>query len=314
MDFRTAYLHAASAKKSANINTSVEVLIPTCYQYAFDNAMLSPDAFLHCLAGGIVNCEQLFLFSYTGLDCGMLIYTKRGMGKLTDMSGRAVELKERELLFFDCRQSFSLQSTLLPWNFQICFCSGGNMDFFLDGLHGKQAPLFHLSAYSPIPNLLLQMLRYPNKADCVQYIQMQQLLNQVLTALYVSAHETKEPAPVNVPSYLIELKDHLNHHYADSFSLEDYQEYFGINKYRICREFSKYYGDPPLRYLNRMRIEAAKEMLLNTELTVHEISSNVGFDNVNHFIHLFKREMGLTPNAFKQTVPVDRPVLCSPVQ
>ena len=46
-------------------------------------------------------------------------------------------------------------------------------------------------------------------------------------------------------------------------------------------------------------IEKAKEMLLNTDLTVHEISSKTGFENVNHFINLFKRNTGLTPNVFR---------------
>lgn len=55
-------------------------------------------------------------------------------------------------------------------------------------------------------------------------------------------------------------------------------------------------------------------MLLTTDWTIHEISSKVGYDNVNHFINLFKKNTGLTPGAFRQTVLAEQPALRSPVQ
>ena len=110
------------------------------------------------------------------------------------------------------------------------------------------------------------------------------------------------------------MKDTFDHHYADPFSLDIYQDRYHISKYRLCREFSAQFGEPPLRYLNEKRLETAKKMLLTSDLNVQTISSLVGFDNVNHFINLFKKYVGTTPNAFRQTVQADRPVLHSPAQ
>ena len=53
-------------------------------------------------------------------------------------------------------------------------------------------------------------------------------------------------------------------------------------------------------------MEAAKKMLLTTDNTVHEISSKVGYDNVNHFINLFKKENGVTPSVFRQKALKDQ--------
>ena len=60
------------------------------------------------------------------------------------------------------------------------------------------------------------------------------------------------------------------------------------------------FGLPPIRYLNKKRLEAAENLLLSTEIKVHEIALETGFDNTNHFIHLFKREYGSTPQVYRE--------------
>lgn len=59
------------------------------------------------------------------------------------------------------------------------------------------------------------------------------------------------------------------------------------------------FGSPPVRYLNLRRLEAATHLLLTTDRRIHEISFDVGFENTNHFINLFKRETGTTPQAYR---------------
>lgn len=47
-----------------------------------------------------------------------------------------------------------------------------------------------------------------------------------------------------------------------------------------------------------------KRLLLTTDLSVHEVGSQVGIENTNHFINLFKKDTGTTPLSFKQAAPV----------
>ena len=313
MDFYSVYMQAASSKKIANIECSPELLIPNRYVYDLGLGGFSQDSFLHCLAGGNVHCKQPFSFAYEALPCGLLLYAKSGLGTLKS-NGKRIECKKNQMLFFDCRQPFSLESTILPWNFQLCFVQGGNLVLYLSLLDAKQGAVFDISELSPLPKQFHLLLRSPDSAGFADFMEMQMLLNDILSTLCLSIYKKPKNIPASVPPYLLDLKDHLDHHYEEPFLLENCQETYGINKYRICREFSLYFGSPPLRYLNHVRIEKAKEMLLNTDMTVHEISSKTGFENVNHFINLFKRNTSLTPYVFKQTVPADRPSLRSPSQ
>lgn len=54
-------------------------------------------------------------------------------------------------------------------------------------------------------------------------------------------------------------------------------------------------------YLNNLRIEHAKELLISLDLRVQEIALQVGYLNVNSFIRMFKRASGLTPGEYRKS-------------
>ena len=107
----------------------------------------------------------------------------------------------------------------------------------------------------------------------------------------------KEP---KIPAYLLEMKALFDIDYQADYSLDELEELFNISKYRLCREFHSFFGEPPLQYLNGKRMELASDLLLTTDYRIHEVGSLVGIDNTNHFIYLFKKKTGLTPFAFKK--------------
>lgn len=119
--------------------------------------------------------------------------------------------------------------------------------------------------------------------------------------IYKERPETKREA---IPKYIAELHHLFETNYSESFTLDALEATYSISKYRICREFTKYYKQSPIQFLNHTRIAAAKKLLLTTDASIHEIANMVGIPNTNHFINLFKRETGATPLAFKQDAPV----------
>ncbi len=92
--------------------------------------------------------------------------------------------------------------------------------------------------------------------------------------------------------------------YQEPYSLDELALEYGVNKYRLCREFAKYYEYTPIQYLNKVRIEKAKELLLSTDEKIVDISQMVGIENTNHFIRLFKEKTGVTPLTYRRETPV----------
>jgi AraC-like DNA-binding protein len=56
-------------------------------------------------------------------------------------------------------------------------------------------------------------------------------------------------------------------------------------------------------YLSRVRIEKAKNLLLNPNLRVSEIAYEVGFQSLTHFNRVFKRVVGQSPTEYREQMP-----------
>ncbi|MNC61757.1 HTH-type transcriptional activator Btr [compost metagenome] len=61
-------------------------------------------------------------------------------------------------------------------------------------------------------------------------------------------------------------------------------------------------GDTFTEYINRYRIEKAKELLRTTPSKVHEIARNVGYWETGYFYKQFKKYMGISPTEYKGLV------------
>ena len=149
----------------------------------------------------------------------------------------------------------------------------------------------------------INTLQIPKVIDFAFLCKTSMWITDLLTEMAVFLLDPKAKKDA-IPEYLSEIHDMFEHHYNENYTLDDLEETYSVSKYRICREFSRYYNESPIQFLNRTRIENAKTLLLTTQSSVHEVGNMVGIPNTNHFINLFKRETGATPLAFKQDAPV----------
>jgi len=96
-------------------------------------------------------------------------------------------------------------------------------------------------------------------------------------------------------------KKYLATRYTDSsLSLEDVSNHVGISKYHLSRLFSKQLEQGFAEYLNQVRVKKAKELLVETNLSVIEISFLVGFNSPQNFGRVFKKFAGITPKEFSK--------------
>lgn len=128
------------------------------------------------------------------------------------------------------------------------------------------------------------------------------LFTELFTELVFWLNQTKDSFP-GAPTHVADLKIWCDTHYAENFSLDELAESFGVSKYKLCRDFSAYFQISPLQYLNQQRIDHAKKLLLTTNDRIYEIGNAVGIENTNHFINLFKKYTGTTPNEFRHSHP-----------
>lgn len=102
------------------------------------------------------------------------------------------------------------------------------------------------------------------------------------------------------PPQLRKVFEYIEVNLDSDLSLQALSRLTGMSNYHFLRMFKRSTGLAPLQYIIRRRMEAAKELLMRTRLTVTEVALEVGYGNIGHFIHLFKRHFGVTPVVFRK--------------
>lgn len=74
---------------------------------------------------------------------------------------------------------------------------------------------------------------------------------------------------------------------------------YGMSTRTLARRFQKATGDNPSYYLQRIRIEAAKDLLRSSKISVSEVAFRVGYSNHSHFSRIFQRLEGCLPKEFR---------------
>ena len=68
----------------------------------------------------------------------------------------------------------------------------------------------------------------------------------------------------------------------------------------FSRLFNRETGETFVNYINRLKIQLAKEQLRETSKSITQISDELGYLNVSNFIAVFKRMEGVTPSIYRQ--------------
>jgi AraC family transcriptional regulator len=95
---------------------------------------------------------------------------------------------------------------------------------------------------------------------------------------------------------------YIEEHVADDIPLATLAEVARLSPYHFCRSFKQSFGLPPHRYHANRRIERAKQLLADRELSVTTIALDVGFSDTSAFSAAFLRLTGQTPTRYRRNL------------
>ena len=99
---------------------------------------------------------------------------------------------------------------------------------------------------------------------------------------------------------LEKIKSYIHQHYAESISINDIANNFGIKRRYLTTVFQRYLGTSPIEYLTACRIHKAQELLSFTEKQILEISKSVGYTDNLYFSRVFKKKTGMSPTEYRK--------------
>jgi len=87
--------------------------------------------------------------------------------------------------------------------------------------------------------------------------------------------------------------------YAEPLDLDELARTANFSRYHFLRAFRRAFQATPHEYLTRKRVERAKELLAESELTITEICFEVGFESLGSFSTLFHKIAGWSPSIYR---------------
>lgn len=94
----------------------------------------------------------------------------------------------------------------------------------------------------------------------------------------------------------------IRDHFAEPITLAQVAEEAGLSKFYLCRLFRRQVGVSFRQYLHVLRIDRAKRLLADPQLTVTEVAYATGFDDLSHFDNVFNRIVGVSPTGYRKAI------------
>ena len=124
-------------------------------------------------------------------------------------------------------------------------------------------------------------------------------LIELIHELSLSAKNEKAK---KIPEAVLAAVAYINMNYARNITIDELSSVSGYSKSRFSHLFSETMRTTPIKYQNKLRLESARSALLAADLSVGEIASLCGFEDQLYFSRVFRKEFGVPPSEYKNTL------------
>ncbi len=180
-------------------------------------------------------------------------------------------------------RSMYIPQDLVRANFQV---NNDKLPVFVNNIIKKTN---FLSRYQLLHSKLME-----NEITIEEESELALLLNELMT---LAGLDIKKEDSDNYSIVCKRMRDYIHEYYDENIQLDDLMSISGFSRFHLIKIFRERYGLPPHQYLNNLRIEKAKQLLINGMMAT-DVAFSVGFFDQSHFIRHFKKIVGVTPKAY----------------
>ena len=169
------------------------------------------------------------------------------------------------------------------------FIAGDILGFINSEVRKRQGNIHHISIHGNHP--------YNYVTESSSLSDMEGRFDVVLSTVMPYLKELRQN---NYTEDIGKAVDHILAHYCENITLSDVGQVVGLNTAYLSRKFKEETGINFVDYVNKVRIDRAKELLESKDMTIHEVAETVGFSNDTYFSRLFKNMEGISPKQYQK--------------
>jgi len=151
---------------------------------------------------------------------------------------------------------------------------------------------------------LYQIRLVSNVTELEKAWEMKLILGQVLiqiNQILKDSHLNISRSSTSKTSHAEKIATYIQHHYREQFTIADMAKSINLDKSYISKVFKEATGFTIMEYVMACRIKQVKYLLETKEKkSIQQIAFECGFCNMSHFSRYFKKQVGITPRAYRQ--------------
>ena len=147
-------------------------------------------------------------------------------------------------------------------------------------------------------SILAEMQDQESEHQMVCQAYMDILVVQLMRNASTSMTQVVDSSPTN--RQCATVRRYIDNHYKEQLTLDLLAAEAKVNKYYLAHAYKQAYGISPINYMISRRIQAGKRLLLETDLSLSQISGILGFSSASYFSQSFRKAEGISPVEYRK--------------
>ncbi|HHV95422.1 MAG TPA: helix-turn-helix transcriptional regulator [Clostridiaceae bacterium] len=167
----------------------------------------------------------------------------------------------------------------------------------------KTPLLIDVKNKSTIESLFRKLIYYYNSSELTSSLYSQSTLTEIIAFFLDSI--PKEKIIINSSSTINKLEkilSYIENNICEDINIKQLAEMTNFHPNYFIRFFKKNTGFSPAHYINRLKMEKAKSLLILDDMNITRISETLGFKDIYHFSRTFKNYTGFSPTEYRKVM------------
>jgi AraC family transcriptional regulator of arabinose operon len=247
--------------------------------------------------GGFKN--QAPILRIQGFPDHQWIHCLKGTGKLI-IENKEYVINTNTGMFIPAHIPHEYYATEEPWETHFVAFSGYGIPELLNSLELKKFEIFILEDIRYIDSILGDIFITSKSNTIAAAYKSSSLLYTLLIEIRNNIRNNSNNIENIQLKKLQPIIDFLEENYSREISIEEMSIIISSSPQYLCRLFNKNLKIRPFAYLNKLRIQKAKEFLIKSkEESIGDICARVGFHDQSYFCSTFKKYEGFTPSEYR---------------
>ncbi|MED4224509.1 AraC family transcriptional regulator [Neobacillus cucumis] len=267
--------------------------------YFYEPSALTKELYHYVLWGGEYIVDVPYSIKRDYMNSFIIFYIKKGSMQFHYLDQSFVASKD-DIVLLDCKEKNNY-SALEETTFQFFHFTGGHTQDMYNELYKRKGCTFRLPAeQNNIPDIL-SLLASNQEIDFKISLEIYKLQGNLVESTRKTFENRDANVAKAVPTEIQAVLSYISENYSSKISIDQLSEISNISTYHFCRTFKKYVGTSPHQYVLNYRVLQAKNRLVETNLSIEQISMDCGFNSIGHFIKVFSQSTGgITPGKFRK--------------